>query len=230
MSVSVTTTSGNTISVSVDGSSSVNFTESNSTVSVTSPTTSSISVTNKGPKGDTGATGATGSTGATGAAPTTVIAEISFNFADDLNTSKVYMPVGTPPDEQSTPADDGTSRIAPCNLKVLSFNLRLPGSSAWNPASDATITIGVEKLAIGTSHFSAGNWSVVETEALVVDSDQGFNQLHFTFDNAAVSVGELLAMTIQSDVDAGGSTNWFCSAVLEYDWSTRYTGASAIHT
>ena len=159
-----------------------------------------------------------------------IIAEIGFNFADDLNTSKVYMPIVNAQNEQAGPANSATSRVAPCNLKILSFNMRLPGSTPWNPASDVTMTIGVEKLAIGTSHFSSGNWSSVETEALVVAADQDFNQLHFTFDNAAISVGELYSMTIQLDVDPGASTNWFCSAVIEYDWSTRYTGSSAIHT
>ena len=74
MSVSVTTTSGDTISVSVDGSTSVNFTKTTSTVSVTSPSTSTISVSNQGPKGDTGATGATGATGDTGATGATATA------------------------------------------------------------------------------------------------------------------------------------------------------------
>jgi hypothetical protein len=107
--------------------------------------------------------------------------------------------------------------------------MRLPGGTPWDPASDATITIGVEKLTIGTNHFSSGNWSSVETESLLVAADKDFSSLHFTFDNAAISVGELYSITIQSDVDPGGNTNWYVTAVIEYDWDTRYTGASAIH-
>jgi hypothetical protein len=139
------------------------------------------------------------------------------------------MPIVNSNQEQSSGATDATSRFAPCNLKILSLNMRLPGATAWDPASDATITIGVEKLTIGTNHFSSGNWSSVETESLVVAADKDFSSLHFTFDNAAISVGELYSITIQSDVDPGGNTVWRCSAVIEYDWDTRYTGASAIH-
>jgi hypothetical protein len=77
MSVNVTTSQGNTVDVSVSGGNTVSFTQTSTSVSVSSPSVSSIVVTEKGPKGDTGATGATGPqgpTGATGAAGTTFTA------------------------------------------------------------------------------------------------------------------------------------------------------------
>ena len=67
MSVNVTTSSGNTIDVSVNGSNTVSLTQTSTSLSVSTPTVSTITVTEKGPKGDTGATGATGATGSTGA-------------------------------------------------------------------------------------------------------------------------------------------------------------------
>lgn len=66
MSVSVNTTSGNSVSVSVNDGTTTTINSSSTSVSVTSPSSSSISVTEKGPKGDTGATGAQGPTGSTG--------------------------------------------------------------------------------------------------------------------------------------------------------------------
>ena len=229
MSIDVSTTSGNSITTTTSDGSSISLSTTTNSITVTSPSSSSISVTNKGPKGDTGATGATGATGSAGATPSTFIAEIGFNFSDDINTSKVYMPIVNSQQEQSTGVNAATSRLASCNLKVLSVNMRLPGGTPWNPASDATITIGVEKLTIGTNHFVSSNWSSVETESLLVAADKDFSSLHFTFDNAAISVGELYSITIQSDVDPGGNTNWYVTAVIEYDWDTRYTGVSAIH-
>ena len=189
MSIDVSTTAGNSITTTTSEGSSISLSTTTNSITVTSPSSSSISVTNKGPKGDTGATGATGATGSAGATPSTFIGEVGFNFSDDINTSKVYMPIVNSQSEQSSGVGDDTSRFASCNLKILSVNMRLPGGTPWNPASDATITIGVEKLTIGTSHFSSGNWSSVETESLLVAADKDFSSLHFTFDNAAISVG-----------------------------------------
>ena len=66
MSVNVTTSQGNTVDVSVSGGNTVSFTQTSTSISVSSPSVSTIIVTEKGPKGDTGATGATGATGSTG--------------------------------------------------------------------------------------------------------------------------------------------------------------------
>lgn len=68
MSVTVNTTAGTSVTVSVSGSTQASFTTESTSVSVTSPASSSISVLSKGPKGDTGAEGPQGPTGATGPA------------------------------------------------------------------------------------------------------------------------------------------------------------------
>jgi len=68
MSVSVSTTAANKVSVSVDGATQLSFTTQESSVSVTEAADISVTVTEKGPKGDAGATGAQGPTGATGPA------------------------------------------------------------------------------------------------------------------------------------------------------------------
>jgi hypothetical protein len=66
MAITVNTTSGTSVTVSVSGSTQASFTTESTSVSVTSPASSSISVLSKGPKGDTGAAGPTGQTGAQG--------------------------------------------------------------------------------------------------------------------------------------------------------------------
>ena len=63
MSVSVSTTAGNQVSVTIDGQTLLSFTTEESSVNVTSGTPISVTVTEKGAKGDTGATGATGPSG-----------------------------------------------------------------------------------------------------------------------------------------------------------------------
>lgn len=63
MSVSVSTTAGNQVTVIVDGATQLSFTTQESSISVVNGDTSSISVTNQGPKGDVGPQGPQGETG-----------------------------------------------------------------------------------------------------------------------------------------------------------------------
>ena len=67
MSVSVTTTAGTQVSVTVDGASALSFTTEESSVSVTSGDSISVSVTEKGAKGDVGIQGPKGEAGNDGA-------------------------------------------------------------------------------------------------------------------------------------------------------------------
>jgi len=60
MSVSVSTSQGNTVDVSVSGGNTVSLSQTVTTVSVAVPSAPSFIVTEKGPKGDTGETGAAG--------------------------------------------------------------------------------------------------------------------------------------------------------------------------
>lgn len=68
MSVSVSTTDGTQVSVTIDGSTLLSFTTEESSVNVVNGDTSSISVTNQGPKGDRGETGPQGPIGPQGPA------------------------------------------------------------------------------------------------------------------------------------------------------------------
>jgi len=89
MSVSTTTSQGNTVDVSVSGSNTISLTQSSTSISVSIPTTSNIVVTEKGPKGSTGVTGATGATGATG--PTGSSYGISCVDGDNSDEEKIRL-------------------------------------------------------------------------------------------------------------------------------------------
>jgi hypothetical protein len=78
MSISVTSTKGNTVEVSGSGETNISFTQSVSTVSVISPTLNSFVVTSKGPKGDKGDTGETGPTGPQGPAGSDGVSPAAF--------------------------------------------------------------------------------------------------------------------------------------------------------
>ena len=66
MAVTVNTTAGTSVTVSVSGSTQASFSTESTSVSVTSPASSTISVLSKGPKGDTGAEGPQGTQGPKG--------------------------------------------------------------------------------------------------------------------------------------------------------------------
>ena len=66
MAISVNTTAGTSVTVSVSGSTQASFSTESTSVSVTSPASSTISVLGKGAKGDKGDAGPTGQTGQNG--------------------------------------------------------------------------------------------------------------------------------------------------------------------
>ncbi len=101
MSVSVSTTAGNKVSVTIDGKTLLSFTTEDSSVSVLDGGTTSISVSEKGPKGDTGATGPTGPTGPGVISGGTENQFLQKNSATDYDTKwSAY----------TLPAADGTER------------------------------------------------------------------------------------------------------------------------
>jgi len=67
MSVSVSTTAGTQVTVSIDGATQLSFTTEESSVNVVSGTTASVEISGKGPKGDAGPTGPQGPSGSDGA-------------------------------------------------------------------------------------------------------------------------------------------------------------------
>jgi hypothetical protein len=150
---------------------------------------------------------------------------LTANFFDDLGTIKHYLPISTQSSsEQTSDGNTITDYLAPCNLKVNSVLIKLP----YTTTGSGNVTVGVESSDIGGSPLTK---SIIETE--VVSSVAATNDndvLYFSFDSAAITVGQNLSITIQSDGDLSGSQNWFATIILEMDWNTRYTGSSAIKT
>lgn len=93
MAITVNTTSGNSLTVTVSGTTQASFTTETTSVSVTPPASSSVSILQKGPKGDTGATGPTGSQGATGQGVPTGGSQFQIlrkDTSDDYDTSWAF--------------------------------------------------------------------------------------------------------------------------------------------
>ena len=148
---------------------------------------------------------------------------INANFFDDIATALHYIPLGAPISEQSIDGSSYTDFICPCNLKVLSIELQLPS----NVSAGGDITMTVLKSDVGAA---VGTKSAVEAETLTMASDNDNDQLHFLFDNAALTAKQAMAISIQSDTDLSVSAHWFITVVIEMDWSTRNSGSSAVIT
>ena len=148
---------------------------------------------------------------------------INANFFDDIGTSLHYIPLGAPINEQSIDGSSYTDFICPCNLKVLSIELQLPASVTGG----GDITMTVLKSDVGAA---VGTKSAVEAETLTMTAANDNDQLHFLFDNAALTAKQAMAISIQSDTDLSSNAHWFVTVVIEMDWSTRNSGSSAVIT
>jgi hypothetical protein len=151
--------------------------------------------------------------------------EKTVNFYDDIGTGTHYLPLSDQTTSESTSyATGSTAWLAPCNGRILNITMKVPSGIS----STSAITFTVQKNPIGDSYSGAP--SDIEAETLSLGSDQDHNVAHWTFDNAAFVVGDLVYIKMVSDVDPGGNLWWFGTVVIEQDWSTHYTGSSAIHT
>jgi hypothetical protein len=156
---------------------------------------------------------------------TKTVSFINGSFYDDIATTKHYLPLGDPPNENPVVTSGYVASysgvLMPCDTQVLSIELRLP--STLDSGTD--ITMEVRKISIGGAFNSD---SLVESETLTVAGTDDANIAHFKYSSATLSVGEMLYVTIQSSVDSSTYQEWMVSVVVEYDWSTRFTSASTV--
>tara|TARA_R100000322_G_scaffold104145_1_gene66323 strand:- start:10288 stop:11331 length:1044 start_codon:yes stop_codon:yes gene_type:complete len=151
--------------------------------------------------------------------------EKTVNFYDDIGTSTHYLPLSDQSTSESTSyATGSTAWLAPCNGRIINITMKVPSGIS----STSAITFTVQKNPVGDNY--AGAPSDIEAETLSLGSDQDHNVAHWTFDNAAFVVGDLVYIKMVSDADPGGNLWWLGTVVIEQDWSTKYTGSSAIHT
>jgi hypothetical protein len=150
---------------------------------------------------------------------------LACSFFDDLGTTKHYIPISTQStSEQASDGNTFTDFLAPCTIRVHEVMLKLPGTTTGS----GDITIGIETSNIGSSVFTK---SVVETETVSVTSSNDNDIVHFMFDNSSHATrGQNLSISIQNSADLSGSQNWYVNAIVEFDWSTRYSGSSALQT
>ena len=150
---------------------------------------------------------------------------LTCSFFDDLGTTKHYIPISTQSTSES-PSDGNTLTdfLVPCTIRVHEVMLKLPG----NTTGSGNITIGIETSNIGSSVFTK---SIIETETVAVADSNDNDIVHFMFDNSSHATrGQNLSISIQCSADLSSSQNWYVNAIVEFDWSTRYSGSSALQT
>ena len=90
------------------------------------------------------------------------------------------------------------------------------------------MTIGVNTIAPNLNAFGSANWTEEETETLAVTSTDDYHVFHFAFDNAKhFDSGDLVSLHIQNSADLSGTTYWYVTTVIEYDWNTFLGTTSA---
>tara|TARA_Y100000592_G_C5421436_1_gene293398 strand:- start:166 stop:1194 length:1029 start_codon:yes stop_codon:yes gene_type:complete len=147
---------------------------------------------------------------------------ITCQFFDDIGTTKHYLPLADPPQETTSDGNTLTDWLCPCNIVVKSVIIKLPSATTGN----GNLTLTVEKTPINQP--PGLNPTSVESETLAIASTDDNHLAYFNFDNAALNVGDNMAISIQADSDLSGSANWFVNVIIEMDWSTRYTGSSEV--
>ena len=225
MSVNVTTSQGNTVDVSVSGGNTVSFTQTSTSVSVSSPSVSSIVVTEKGPKGDTGATGATGPqgpTGATGAAGTTFTAgdgldlttgtlstDLKSNGGVVIESNKLAVDLGASSITGTlSVSDGGTGATSLTDASVLIGN----GTNAIEAANLLTFTSTASLLQI--TGFVGGNESPTLT-LNSIDANSGGGTVKFGNPSDGES-GDALGQLEWTGDDASGNSNQDYAKIIGY--------------
>jgi hypothetical protein len=146
----------------------------------------------------------------------------SQSFLDDLGTTIHYLPFKDI-NEQTTVYQEEAAMVMPCDGRIVSVTVKTASITG-----SGNMTIGVNTIAPNINIFSTGNWTIEETETLAVTSTDDYHVFHFAFDNAKhFDSGDLVTISIQNDADLSGTTYWYVSTVVEYDWNTFLGTTSA---
>jgi hypothetical protein len=148
----------------------------------------------------------------------------SQSFLDDLGTTKHYLP-WKDINEQTTVYQEEAAMVMPCDGRIVSVTVRMASITG-----DGNMTIGIETIAPNVNQFGSANWTSEETESLAVTGSDDYHVFHFAFDNAKhFDSGDLVSLSIQNDADLSGTTYFYVSTVVEYDWNTFLGTTSAEH-
>jgi len=144
------------------------------------------------------------------------------NFLDDLSTTKHYLPFKDI-NEQTTIYQEEAAIVAPCDGRVVSVSVKV-----MSITGSGNMTIGVNTIAPNINAFGSANWTEEETETLAITSTDDYHVFHFAFDNAKhFDSGDLVSLSIQNSADLSGTTYWYVTTVIEYDWNTFLGTTSA---
>jgi|21_taG_2_1085346.scaffolds.fasta_scaffold01981_11 hypothetical protein len=147
----------------------------------------------------------------------------SQSFLDDLGNGNTHYLPWKDINEQTTIYQEEAAMIMPCDGRIVSVTIRTSSLTG-----SGNITLGVHSLPPGISNFTGGNWNEEETESLAVSSTDDYHVFHFAFDNAKhFESTEMVSISITTDADLGGTTYWYVTTVVEYDWSTFLGTTSA---
>ena len=151
--------------------------------------------------------------------------EIFFqNFLDDLGTTKHFLPFKDI-NEQTTIYQEEAAIVAPCDGRVVSVTVKV-----MSITGSGDMTIGINTIEPNLTAFTASNWTEEETETLAITSTDDYHVFHFAFDNAKhFDSGDLVSLHIQNSADLSGSTYWYVTTVIEYDWNTFLGTTSGEH-
>ena len=148
----------------------------------------------------------------------------SQSFLDDLGTTKHFLP-WKDINEQTTVYQEEAAMVMPCDGRIVSVTVRMASITG-----DANMTIGIETIAPNINQFGSANWTSEETESLAVTAADDYHVFHFAFSNAKhFDSGDLVSLSIQNDADISGTTYFYVSTVVEYDWNTFLGTTSAEH-
>lgn len=146
----------------------------------------------------------------------------SQSFLDDLSTQLHYLPFKDI-NEQTTIYQEEAAMVMPCDGRVVSCSVRVGSLTV----SSGDITIGVHTIPTGSNHFGSSFWTEEETESLTYTIGDYYHTFHFVFSNAQhFEAGDLLALSISQSADLGGTTYYYVTTVIEYDFNNLLGSSS----
>lgn len=147
-------------------------------------------------------------------------------FIGDPATTQYYLP-WKDINEQTTIYQEEAAMIMPYSGRIVSTEVRVSALTV----STGDITISIHTCPTGLNQFTAGNWTVEETETLthtVVSSY--YHTFHFVFDNAQhFEAGDLVAIGYLQSADLGGTSYYYVTTVVEYDYTNTLGSTSTEH-
>jgi len=129
---------------------------------------------------------------------------------DDIGTTKIYLPFNN--NFESAFVSDEMGILAPCSGSVKSLTMKVGSVTA-----NATYSIEVGKVKPG----SASTVTIIDTQTRDLTSSNDYDVFTVLFDDdATIAPSDLIVFSVQTDVDAASSQNYYFSAIIAWDYSS----------